>query len=480
MKSPHSTDDILQRIWQVENGLCSGIAIEGRSPVKWKLADRLAHYRVPGVSISVINDGEIEWAKGYGTLEAGGNAPVTTETLFQAASISKPVAALASLHLVEGGLLELDEDVNAKLVSWQVSENEFVQEKKVTLRGLLSHYAGLTVHGFKGYPAGVERPTLLQVLDGAPPANSDPVRVNIEPGSKGRYSGGGYSVMQQLCIDVTGQPFADLLQETVLKPLGMIHSTFEQPLPAETFKLAAKAHGADGKAIQGGAHIYPELAAAGLWTTPSDLARFALGVQQAFAGESAQVISEKTAGQLLTYQWQESKPSMHPLMPPNMGLGLFLAQTSSALYFSHSGGNEGYRCQLIALRDQGQGAVVMTNSNLGMMLFPEILFSIAQEYGWPGFASVTWPLAKVDPTIYASYAGEYEVTSEAIIRITADRDRLIAQAETLGLIEMELYPASETEFFITELPHYQVSFVRDDQGQVVQMRFGEDSAKKVQ
>jgi CubicO group peptidase (beta-lactamase class C family) len=471
--------DVLDRVQRVENGLRSGVTIEGQATAPWTLDERMAHYRVPGVSLAVIHEGKIAWAKGYGVLEAGGSAPVTAGTLFQAASISKPVAALAALHLVERGLLDLDGDVNARLVSWQVPDNEFTRQKKVTLRGLLCHYAGLTVSGFKGYPPKAETPTLLQILDGASPANSEPIRVDIEPGTQGRYSGGGYSVMQQLCTDVTGQPFADLLRKTVLEPMGMADSTFAQPLSSHLFEQAARGHDATGTVIEGGFHAYPELAAAGLWTTPSDLARFALGIQQAYAGASTSIISAAMAEQMLTYQWHEGEPSLHPLMPPNMGLGLFLAQTDQALYFSHSGGNQGFRCQMIALRDQGQGAVVMTNGNLGTMLFPEILFSIAREYGWPDFAGVTRTTAEVDPAIYSSYVGEYEVTPKAIIRATVDGDRLFAQAETLGWIEMELYPASETEFFTTELPHYQVSFVRDDQGQVVQMRFGEESGKKV-
>ena len=477
-KSLRSGQDIECSILCVENGLHSGIAIEGRPRIRWNLAERMAHYRVPGVSIAVINQGKIEWTKGYGVLEAGQPTPVTTETAFQAASISKPVAALAALHLVEQGLIDLDEDVNNRLVSWHLPDNEFTREKPVTLRGLVAHYAGLTVPGFRGYLAGEQTPTITEILDGIPPANSEPVRVDIEPGSQGSYSGGGYTVMQQLCTDVTGQPYASFLEGTVLEPLAMDHSTFQQPLAPDRFRDVAKGHGADGAMIEGGAHVYPELAAAGLWTTPSDLARFALEVQRAYAGESEKVVKASTADQFLTYQWQENEPSMHPLMPSNMGLGAFLTQTDGALYFAHSGGNEGYRCQLVALRDQSQGGVVMTNGNLGTLLWTEIFPAIGQKYGWPDFEGVTRTPVKLDPAILAAYEGEYEIAPEAIIHVTADGHQLFAQAEPFGSLKMELYPGSGTEFFVTEMP-YPVSFVRDEEGQVVEMTFARQTARRV-
>ncbi len=177
--------------------------------------------RIPGLSLAIIQDGKIVKATGYGMTEKGGDAPVTTSTLFQAGSISKSVAGLGALRLVEQGKLTLDEDVNTRLVTWKVPENAFTKEKKVTLRGLLSHTAGLTVHGFPGYATDEPVPTIVQVLDGAKPANTRPIRVDVPPGSKWRYSGGGYTVMQQMIIDVTGKPFPPFMQESVLGPLGM-------------------------------------------------------------------------------------------------------------------------------------------------------------------------------------------------------------------------------------------------------------------
>lgn len=228
--------DLEQRIQRVENGL---------TPEKASIAERLKHYKVPGASVAVIAGGALEWARDYGVTSAEGGKPVTADTLFQAASISKPVAAMVALRLVEQGKLSLDEDVNVKLRSWKVPENEFTKTEKVTLRRLLNHSAGLTVHGFRGYGADEPVPSLIEVLDGKRPANSAAIRVDITPGSKGRYSGGGYEVMQQLVIDVTGRPFPQLARELVLAPLGMSHSTYEhrcrratwQPRPQDTARM---------------------------------------------------------------------------------------------------------------------------------------------------------------------------------------------------------------------------------------------------
>jgi len=439
------------RASRVENGLLPAVLIKGR-PGEMKLADRMRHYKVPGVSVAVIDGGRVEWARGYGLLEAGGAAPVTPETRFQAASISKPVAAMGALALVEQGKLDLDEDVNRKLVSWKVPENELTKEKKVTLRGLLSHGAGLTVHGFRGYAAGEDVPTLVQALDGQKPANSAAVRVDILPGSKWRYAGGGYNVMQQLMIDVTGKKFPDLMRELVLGKLGMTQSTYEQPLPQALAAVAASGHRGSGEPIKGKWHTYPEMAAAGLWTTPTDLARFAVELQQAYAGKSSKVISPQMAAQMLRTQLAPS------------GLGIVVnAETQR---FEHGGANEGFRCQLVGYLGKGQGAVVMTNGDRGGALVSEILRGVAREYGWPDYRTEERALAEVNPEIYGTYSGEYK--TNFTITVTAESGRLYLQAPPLGPERVELFPESETGFF-TLSENIKITFVKDERGAVKEL-----------
>jgi CubicO group peptidase (beta-lactamase class C family) len=259
-----------QKIHEVENRLMPAVVLKGQQTPPMNILDRMHHYEVPGVSLAVINDYAIDWAKGYGFMDKESNRPVDVTTLFQAGSISKPVAAVAAMYFVEHGLLNLDQDVNQQLKSWKVPENKFTKEQKVTVRGLLSHSAGLNVHGFPGYAAGEAVPDLSQVLDGEKPANTPPIRVKYVPGTGVRYSGGGYTVLQLLLTDSVGTSFPKLMREIVQSMIGMVESTYEQPLPPSSQRLAARGY-SNGNPIPGRWYTYPEMAAAGLWTSPLSL-----------------------------------------------------------------------------------------------------------------------------------------------------------------------------------------------------------------
>ncbi len=339
------------------------------------IATVMVKRNIPGLSLAIIQDGVIVKAKGYGVVEQGSAIPVTPDTLFQAGSVSKSVAALGALHLVEVRKISLDADVNRALKTWQIPDNKFTEYRRVTLRRLLSHSAGLTVHGFPGYAVDAPRPTLVQVLKGEKPANTPAIRVDQVPGTQWRYSGGGYTVLQQLMIDITGEPFPEYMRMQVLEPLGMHASTYEQPLPANRAALAASGHypGRPSKPVPGRWHVYPEMAAAGLWTTPSDLARFAIALQDTFAGRSAPVISPALAAQMLTRQQD------------NDGLGLFLVGADEAMRFEHGGRNEGFDTEMTAYVRRGQGAVIMINTNENTLAVAQIMKTIAEIYGWPDY-----------------------------------------------------------------------------------------------
>ncbi len=325
----------------------------------------------PGLSLAVMQGGKIVKAKGYGVTERGGKTAVTAETLFQAGSVSKSVAAVGALHLVDQGKLSLDEDVNVKLLTWKVPHNEFTKQEKVTLRRILSHNAGFTVLGFPGYDRDAQVPSLVQVLDGKNPANTAPIRVDFLPGSKWRYSGGGYTVMQKLVVDVTGKPFPQFMQEAVLGPAGMKESTFELPLPAEKAKLAAAGHFSNRTPVHGKWHVYPEMAAAGLWTTPSDLMHFAAAVQDALAGKSSKILSKHTARQMLTEEKDHD------------GLGVLFQGSGKNLRFSYNGRNEGFDTLFVAYVESGHGAAIMINANENFGSVGRILEAIESEYRWP-------------------------------------------------------------------------------------------------
>src|SRR5580700_4412706 len=224
---------------------------ENKSLIKLSLQDLMEEFKIPGLSVAVIDNFQVIWAKGYGVIGADSKAPVTPKTLFQAGSISKPVTSTAALYMVEQGKLALDQNVNDKLKTWKVPDDEFTQTEKVTLRRLMSHTGGLTVHGFPGYDVDAPLPTLVQVLNGEKPANTAPVRVDFIPGTKFRYSGGGVTVEQLLMMDVSGKPFPVLLREAVLDKIGMADSSYEQPLPPTRAAATARGTYGDGKSVHG-------------------------------------------------------------------------------------------------------------------------------------------------------------------------------------------------------------------------------------
>lgn len=275
---------------------------------------------------------------------------------------------MVALKKVEQGKIALDENINNKLTSWKLPDNEFTVKKKVNLANLLSHTGGLTVHGFPGYAINEKIPTLPQVLDGVEPANTAPVRVDMEPGTKFRYSGGGTTIAQLAIMDIEKKPFPQIASNTVLKPLKMTNSTYSQPLPADWRQQAASGHRPDGKLVEGKIHIYPEMQAAGLWTTPTDLAKFAIEVELSLAGRSNKVLSKEMTSKMVTPFMEE------------VGLGFFVLKHGQALYFGHGGADEGFRAELVMSRDKGYGAVVMANSDNGQII-REVLRSVAREYG---------------------------------------------------------------------------------------------------
>ncbi len=393
-----------EAIARIERGLTPAVAIAGDKLATRTLAGEMQRLHVPGVSVAVIRGGKIAWAKGYGVTQAGG-APVTPQTLFQAASISKPITAMGALKMAEAGQLDLDADINTILTSWKLPAG--AARRPASMRQLLSHTAGTTVSGFRGYAAGEQVPTLLQVLEGQAPANSGPVRIETAPGEAWNYSGGGYSVVQQAMVDRSGRPFDALMDETVLKPLGMADSSFAQPLPASLLARAALPHDGAGAAVVGGPHIYPEMAAAGMWTTPTDLAKFALAVQRGAAGADAALSAAMT------------RTMLRPVMN-DYALGLEIDGKAPQHAFGHGGRNVGYENSLYAYVGRGDGAVVMTNGDRGGEVARGLIRAIAAEYRWPTYRTVQRKAIALPAATRAQLAGRYAIKGETAFEI-ADR-----------------------------------------------------------
>jgi CubicO group peptidase (beta-lactamase class C family) len=336
------------------------------------LAEIMKRAHVPGVSVAVIKDFAVQWAKGYGVADVKTGQAVTTDTLFQAASISKPVTAMAFLKMVQEGKVTLDDDANRYLKSWKIPVNEFTRDTPVTPRALLSHTSGTgDGFGFPGYEPEQARPTLVQILNGEKPSNVGPVLWERRPFTAFKYSGGGLTVIQLLMMDVLGKPFAAIMREYVLGPAGMTGSTYEQPIPPELDVKAARGHSGSGQASAVKWHVYPEQAAAGLWTTPTDLARFAIAVQKANRGDSGSILPRPLVREMLA-----------PIGVGDFAVGLGVEKRGQGWYFTHSGGNWGFSCDMLAHFVKGYGVVVMTNSDSGGTVVREIEARVAAAYDW--------------------------------------------------------------------------------------------------
>lgn len=454
----------------IETGLVPPIAIRGRPNSGQALAKRMAQAHVPGVSIAYFDHGRVVWAKGYGLADVASGRPVTPETLFQAGSISKPLTATAALRLVEAGRLDLDQDVNARLQAWKVPENAFTAQEKVTLRRLLSHGAGLTVHGYNGYRRDEPVPTTVQVLNGQAPANSAPVVVTAIPGSAWAYSGGGYVATQLLLSETTGRSFPEVMRGEVLKPAGMAQSTYEQPLPERLRVRAATGYRRNGEPVAGNWYVYPEMAAAGLWTTPSDLARWAIEIQKDDAGRSRRLLSPAMARQMLSHQigpW---------------GLGVQLTDQNGTRRFGHGGDDQGFNNDLEAFTTgSGQGVVIMTNGDAGSDLIPEILRAVARTYGWKALQPEERVVVPVDPAVLARYAGVYEVAGLAKMTLTVKDGRLYAAVPVLTPDPFELMAQSQSRFFV-QSNGLEAEFVTDANGAPTKINvsgpFGRYEAKR--
>jgi CubicO group peptidase (beta-lactamase class C family) len=403
------------------------------------LEARLSYYKIPGISIAVINNGEIEWARGFGYKDIDKGEPVTQNTLFQAASISKVLTAIAFMKLKENNEIDLDTDANSYLRSWKIPSNKDWQPK-VTLRQLLSHTAGMTVSGFGGYSIKESIPTTVEILNGTYPANSLPVKATIFPGKHARYSGGGFIVAQLILEDKFNHPFDFIMDSLVLSPLNLTSSTFTQPPSGSKQLMTATGYVLDYQPIDGRYDIHPEMAAAGLWTTPQDLARMILEIQKAVQGKSS-FISAKTANEMLTKQNTDAT---------GIGLGFWFYQDSKgdSLLFTHAGGNDGFQSLFFGYKGLGKGVVVMINSSNDYELMYEVIRSVALEYNWPDTFTSENKKYDIKNELLDAYTGKYTFDDGEII-IKKDNGRLSLQMPSQAPIS--LIAESDNQFYAEQL-----------------------------
>lgn len=452
-----------ERISRIENGLQSNLQIQYADSLSihyYNIEERMKELGIPGVSIAVMNNGNIEWAKGYGIADSLENRKVTTKTLFQAGSISKPVAATRALQLMEQGLIDLDSNVNTYLSSWKLPDNEFTEKEKVTTRRILNHTAGLTISGFKGYVKGESIPSVIEILDGK--GNTDSVRVYKEPGKGWRYSGGGYTIMQHMITDIEQKQFPEIMQKYVLNPLGMKSSTYENPLPEKYHTIAATGYNFDGTQVEGKWFTYPEMAAAGLWTTPSELIVWGKEIQQTLQTQKDGLLQTKTVNEMLT---------------PNdddQGLGPYVLKHT----FGHGGADEGFRADLTAWKETPNVVVIMVNSQTGNVIIKEILLSIAQEYNLPGITPRTRVFKEQSKKELARFAGNYHFPKNGDAKIVINDNGLELTGEMFSG-SIFLLPKNDSTFFNKNTgTYYKFQFEKDSI--VTSMKFSRFEAKKIE
>jgi len=423
-------------IQAISEGLQPTVRIKGKPSKLSSLKERMAHYKVPAVSIAFLKDNKISWTHTEGVIDLKSNRPIDENTVFQAASISKPVFASVLMKYRQDNGLNIDVDVNTLLKSWQLPPHQWASKNKVTLRQLLSHSAGTTVHGFAGYKDGADVPSITSLLNGVKPANSAPVVVDIEPGTQFRYSGGGTTLAQLILQDQTKSTLTELAKKTIFEPLMMQHSSFSQPLVGDLKSNAAVAHNADGKPIVGGAHTYATLSAAGLWTTPSDLLRLVSQIQLADLGNNDSFFSKSTIDEMLT-----------PQIPP-MGIGFFIAGEGKIISFSHGGANEGFMAHLFAHTKTGDGIVIMTNGENGTSLIDEIMIKASEIYHWDEFKPTEKVESTLTPKLFKSILGKYKITKpfETTLVITEERGKFLVNIGKFVKNEM-FFPESERQLF---------------------------------
>lgn len=451
---------------EVENGLLPGVQVKDSALARFTITDRLKFYNTPSVSVAVIDGGRVVWAKAYGMADVEHHQPATPATLYQAASMSKTANAILVTRLVQQNRVALDTDIKSYLTGWTLPFADSVTNHVITLRQLLSHTAGINVHGFAGYKRGAVLPTLADILNGTAPANSDAVKAINTAGKNVDYSGGGIMISQKILTDLTGTSYAQLIHKEILAPLKMAASHYAMPLPARLEQIAATGYSGRLKPVEGKYMLYPETAPAGLWTTAADYAKLLIAVQDAEAGQGNGFLSKQSADNLI-------KPVLDS---QTAAPGCFVQKMGTDIYFTHNGHNEGFMCAYYAGVTNGKGVVIMLNSNNYGIIY-EILNSVATAYNWQGVYQPQIKAAIAPPyKLFTAYSGDYYCAK--LKRTITIRQ---AQQQLEMHQELEFYKSADSfeRIYFTDEQHFFIltsglGWQFGDNGNVLTFKDGDD------
>jgi CubicO group peptidase (beta-lactamase class C family) len=454
-----------KRIKEVENNLIPFVPVKGFKG--WNIIDRMKYYKVQGVSIAVIKDYKIDWAKGYGLADTSKNIPVTSKTMFSAGSISKFLMAVTALKMVDNGQIELEKPINNYLTSWKITENDFTKKIPITLRMLLSHSAGTSQSSYFGFTPAQPLPTIVEILSGAKISETRPVVVNSKPNKEFRYSGGGSIIAQLALMDVSKKSFSDLTQELLFDKLGMTNSTFEQPVPSKFAKQSSWAY-SSASWFKGMPYVYPQQAAAGLYTTPTDLAKFFIDVQKSYIGKG-KILSQTTTTKMLTAQQNVSDGSYKE----QMGIGPFLIQRTdnkdpNGVYFEFTGVNAGFLAYGIASITNGNGVIIMLNSGDDVNgLGKEIRRAVAKAYNWINFLPTEIQPISLTNTELDKFAGRYRMATDEVLYLRKEKNYLVENINEGNNIYC--FPVTKDTIVFTDY-NIKAGFKMDDKGEVISLQ----------
>ena len=404
---------------------------------------------------------------GYGLADTIKGTAVTTETMFSAGSISKFLAAVAALKMVDDEQTDLDRPINDYLTSWKLAENDFTKATPVTLRMLLSHSGGTSQSAYFGFTPTQPLPTVVEVLSGAPISETRPVVVNSAPNQQFSYSGGGYMVAQLALMDVSGLSFSELTRKLLFTPLGMENSTFEQPVPASFAGQCAWAY-SSLPWFKGMPYVYPQQAAAGLYTTPTDLAKFFIDVQESYRGTGT-VLTQATTTAMLTPQQDVSDGAYRE----QIGIGPFLLQRTDnrdpgGVYFEFTGVNAGFLAYGIASVTDGNGVIVMLNSGDDVNgLGKEIRRAVAKAYNWTNFLPAEIEPISLKDTQLDEYAGRYRMSADEVLYLRRENGYLVENINEGS--DIYCFPIGGDTIVLTDY-NIKAGFARNDRGEVISLQ----------
>lgn len=429
------SDSIEKEIAAVETNLLPTTIIDGEDP--FRLADRMAHYHVPGLSIAVIEDFELRWIRHYGVADVRTGAPVDDGTLFCVGSMSKGVTSAGVLTMVRDGMIDLDGDVDLQLAGWRIPANDFTAEHPVTPRLLMNHTGGAPFSPGRAY-TNEGFPTVMDILLGRPPATTQPVVIDRVPGTEFNYSNSGFTILRLMVEERGGGSFDRVLAPRVFEPLGMTQSSFRNPPPPEVRDHLAAGHGRDGGVFADPPVFIGHVAAGGLWTTAADYAAFVIAIQEAAAGRSDSFLPKDLAQQMIS-----------PQASDRYGLGFFLHdRAGTQLYFSHIGDGAGFVGGFASHRGDGNAAVVLTNGLVAVNLCREVLKSVASVYDWPDFLPPERPNLSINDAELEAAAGRYRFGVDGFFELERTGEHLRVAGP--GLPGYRLFRAADDTFVCRE------------------------------